>query len=425
VSFDLLVRGDAVDVAIAGEQIAAVGPELEGAAADELQARGLLVLPGAVDAHVHFNEPGRAEWEGWATGSAAAASGGTTAVVEMPLNAHPPTVDGAAFDAKVAAARAASVVDFALWGGLVGGSLDRLDALADRGVVGFKAFMCGSGIDDFPAVDDDALGAGMIRAAALGLPVAVHAERPTELRPMRGGSWRDWVDSRPVRAEVAAIERAVELAAETGCALHVVHVSSAEGVDVVTAARTRGVDVTCETCPHYLAWVDADLQGLGTRAKCAPPLRDDATRAALRERWSGGAIDWLASDHSPCPPAMKAGDFAAAWGGIAGAQTLLVSALEAGAEPEAFTAAPARRLRLAGKGRLEPGADADLVLVEPVGHALAAGELFDRHRANPFAGHPFPARVARVIRRGETIFSAGRLVATGGGRLLAPDRSTT
>ena len=166
-----------------------------------------------IDAHVHFNEPGRTDWEGWATGTRALAAGGATACVEMPLNAHPPTVDGAAFDAKVAAARASALVDFALWGGLVPGDLDRLDELAERGVVGFKAFMCDSGIDDFPAADDDVLGAGMLRAAALGLPVAVHAERPSALREPAGTTWRDFVASRPVAAELEAIERALALAA--------------------------------------------------------------------------------------------------------------------------------------------------------------------------------------------------------------------
>jgi allantoinase len=418
VSADLVIRGDAFDVAVEDGVIAEVAPGLAGAR-EEIDAGGLLLLPGAVDAHVHFNEPGRTEWEGWATGTRALAAGGTTACVEMPLNAHPPTIDGAAFDAKVAAARASAVVDFALWGGLVGGDLDRLDELAARGVVGFKAFMCDSGIDDFAAVDDDALGAGMARAAALGLPVAVHAERPAELLPLRGGGWRDWVASRPVAAEVAAIERALALAEETGCALHVVHVSSGAGVAAVAGARARGVDATCETCPHYLLLTAEDLERLGTPAKCAPPLRDAAEREALWEHLRGGRIDFVASDHSPCPPAMKAGDFATAWGGIAGAQTLLAALLDT---PELVSAAPARRLRLAGKGRIAPGCDADLVLIAPGEHVLRREDLHDRHRANPFAGRGLPGRVVRTLSRGRTVFHDGRIVADGGGRLLTPAR---
>jgi allantoinase len=421
VSFDLVIRGDAIDVAVDAGVIAAVGPELSGGR-EEIDARGLLVLPGAVDAHVHFNEPGRTDWEGWATGTRALAAGGSTTGVEMPLNAHPPTVDGAAFDAKVSAARASAVVDFALWGGLVGGGdLDRLDELAERGVVGFKAFMCDTGIEDFPAVDDDALGAGMARAAALGLPVAVHAERPSALRPPAGSGWRDWVASRPVAAEVEAIERAVALAAETGCALHVVHVSSGAGVSAVDDARERGVDVTCETCPHYLLLTADDLERLGTPAKCAPPLRDDADRDALLADLRRGRIDFVATDHSPCPPAMKEGGFDVAWGGIAGAQTLLATVLSLRLDAAGLVAgAPARRLRLAGKGRLAPGADADLALVAPGEHTLRREELQDRHRANPFAGRTFRARVVRTLVRGRTVFQDGRIVADGGGRLITP-----
>jgi allantoinase len=384
------------------------------------------MLPGVVDAHVHFNEPGRTDWEGWATGTRALAAGGGTACVEMPLNAHPPTVDGAAFEAKLAAASAAALVDFALWGGLVGGDLDRLDELAARGVVGFKAFMCDSGIDDFAAVDDDALAAGMARAAALGLPVAVHAERPALLRRPAGGSWRDWVASRPVAAEVAAIERALELAAQTGCALHVVHVSSGAGVAAVAGARARGVDATCETCPHYLALTEDDLERLGTLAKCAPPLRPAAERDVLWKYLTGGHIDFVASDHSPSPPALKAGDHANAWGGIAGVQTTLPVLLDAGrlaldAIAELTAAAPSRRLRLPGKGRLAPGFDADIVLVAPNADGrLRAEELHDRHRANPFAGRPLRGRVVRTIARGHTVFEAGRIRAGAGGRLLTP-----
>jgi allantoinase len=424
VPYDLLIRADR-DVAVQDGAIAAIGPELEGAAREEIDARGSHVLPGVIDAHVHFNEPGRTDWEGWATGTRALAAGGATACVEMPLNAHPPTVDGAAFDAKVRAAEAAAIVDFALWGGLVPGDPDRLDELADRGVVGFKAFMCDSGIADFPAADDDTLRAGMERAAALGLPVAVHAERPSALAQPGGTTWRDFVASRPSRAEHEAIYRALELAAETGCALHVVHVSTAHGVALVKAARERGVDATCETCPHYLTLTEDDLETLGTRAKCAPPLRTAAEREAL---WGSiGDVAFVASDHSPCPPAMKEGDFTAAWGGIAGCQSLLALLLDSGRLElpaiAALTAAgPARRLKLA-KGFHE-GADADLVLVDRDDRHAPA--LHDRHRLSPFAGRPLRGRVVRTIVRGTTVFLDGRIVAERPlGRLLTPTKGDT
>jgi allantoinase len=411
---DLVIRGATLpqgaeaDVAIDGESIAEIGDALAGR--EEVDARGLHLLPGVVDAHVHFNEPGRTHWEGWATGSRALLAGGATACIEMPLNAHPPTLDGPAFDAKVEAATASSVVDFALWGGLTPVNLDRLEELAERGVVGFKAFMCDSGIDDFPAADDDTLRAGMATAATLGLPVAVHAERPARLRTPDGGDWRAWVASRPVEAELEAIETAIAMARETGCSLHVVHVSSAAGVELVAGAE----GVTCETCPHYLTLSEDDLETLGTRAKCAPPLRRRHEVEALWREVEAGRIAFVASDHSPCPPAMKgldpggppAGgeprDFMAAWGGIAGAQAtlgLLLERLPPGAVAALTAANPAARFGLP-KGRLEPGADADLVLVDLRDRHVP--ELQDRHKLSPYAGRPLPRVVRTWLRGGAT-----------------------
>jgi len=439
---DLVIRGGTVvlpgvfgvraDVAVQDGRIAAIVPEHEGPAREEVDARGLHVLPGAIDAHVHFNEPGRADWEGWASGTAALAAGGATACVEMPLNAHPPTVDGAAFDAKVAAAGRAAVVDFALWGGLVPGDLDRLDELAQRGVVGFKAFMCDTGIDDFAAVDDDELGAGMARAAALGLPVAVHAEAPARLTaPAPSADWRAWAASRPPEAELQAIERALALAEETGCSLHVVHVSTGAGIARVAEARARGVDATCETCPHYLTLTEEDMARLGTAAKCAPPLRPATERDALWEQLAAGRVTLAASDHSPCPPAMKAGAFAAAWGGLAGAQTTLTLLLDEGHHRRGLplaplldlvTGRPARRLGLP-EHRLEPGAAADLALLDlRTEHELHPEDLHDRHRANPFTGRRLRVRVVRTLLRGRTVFADGRVATRPHGRLLTPER---
>jgi allantoinase len=431
VASDVVIRGGTVvlpgvlpvraDIAIEGERIAAIGPDLPGAG-EEVDARGMHVLPGVIDAHVHFNEPGRTHWEGWATGTRALAAGGATACLEMPLNAHPPTVDGAAFDAKVAAARASALVDFGLWGGLVPGNLDRLEELAARGAIGFKAFMCASGIEDCPAVDEDELAAGMERAAVLGLPVLVHAESPAALSPPAGPTWRDFVASRPVEAELRAIETALALAAQTGCSLHVVHVSSGRGVALVAEARERGVDATCETCPHYLVLTEDDLDALGTHAKCAPPLRPAAERDALWEHLAAGRIALVASDHSPAPPELKRGDFAGAWGGIAGCQFLLSLLLDAGRlAPQAVAALTsanvAERFRLP-KGRLEPGADADLALVDLT--AVSVAEPLDRHGLSPFAGRRLRGRVVRTLVRGSTVFHEGRIVAAPLGRLITP-----
>ncbi len=275
-----------------------------------------------IDAHVHFNEPGRTDWEGWATGTRALAAGGATACIEMPLNAHPPTIDGAAFDAKVAAARAAAVVDFALWGGIVPGNLDRLDELAERGVVGFKAFMCDSGIEDFPAADDDTLAAGMERAAALDLPGRRPRRGPGEphraaghrlarLRRLTAGRGRAQRD-RDARSQ---------LARETGCSLHVVHVSTARGVALVAQTRARRRrhlrDLPALPHAHRRRPRARSARARSARRRCA--TRTSARRCGRRSATSR----FVASDHSPCPPEMKQGDFTAAWGGIAGCQSLL------------------------------------------------------------------------------------------------------
>ncbi|HYH89743.1 MAG TPA: allantoinase AllB [Solirubrobacteraceae bacterium] len=434
-AFDLLIRGAAGpgDVGVRDGVIAAVGPELEGAAREEVDARGLELLPGVVDAHVHLNEPGRADWEGFATGTAALAAGGATMAVDMPLNAHPPTVDGSAFDAKRDCGKRASRVDFALWGGLVPGNLEAMDELAARGVVGYKAFMADSGIADFAAADDLTLYEGMRRAAAHGLPVAVHAESRDitsglHARAAAAGrtDMRDWLDSRPVVAETEAIARAIHLAEAAGCALHVVHVSTGRGVALVAEARARGADVSCETCPHYLLLTDEDAERLGAVAKCAPPLRPAAELEALWGALADGSLPMVASDHSPSPPAMKEGPVLDAWGGVAGAQTMLALVLGEGRLPrervaEALAGFPARRLRLAGKGRIAPGADADLVLVDRAARdELRTDDLQQRHRVSPFVGRTLRARVVRTILRGRTVFSGGRLAGDPFGRLVTP-----
>ena len=267
-TYDLILRSGILvtpggssqaDLAIEDGRIAAITPDLEDTAREEVDASGLHVFPGVIDAHAHFNEPGRTRWEGFATGSRSLAAGGITAYVEMPLNAYPPTCDAACFDEKLALAEASSLVDFAFYGGLVPGNLGDMEELASRGVAGFKAFMSTVGTLDFHTADDLTLFEGMKEAARLGLPVLVHAENRTitdglanrAISTLRLDA-RDYLDSRPVVAELEAIGRAIILAEEAGCSLHVVHVSTGKGVALVAAARARGVDVTCETCAHYL-----------------------------------------------------------------------------------------------------------------------------------------------------------------------------
>ena len=315
--YDLLLRNatlvhetrtEVADLAVSAGRVAALGPQLEGSADVEMEASGLHVFPGVIDAHVHFNEPGRSEWEGFATGTRALAAGGTTSFFEMPLNASPPTLDAASFHLKRQAAQASALVDFGLWGGLVPDNLARLDELADCGVVGYKAFMCNSGIEDFSAVDDETLYKGMQHVARLGKLLAVHAEDEVltsalaqQAQAEGRSGMRAYLASRPVQAELLAIRRALAMAEATGCPLHIVHVSSGSGVALVAEARARGSDVSCETCPHYLVLTEEDVERLGAVAKCSPPLRPVAERDALWQRLLAGEIQFIGSDHSPAP----------------------------------------------------------------------------------------------------------------------------
>ncbi|HEX6797041.1 MAG TPA: allantoinase [Ktedonobacterales bacterium] len=449
-SYDLLIRHGAVafedgvrpaDLGIAEGRIAAIEPELPGDAREALDATGLHVFPGVIDAHLHFNDPGRAEWEGFATGTRALAAGGTTLFYDMPLNAHPPTVTAAAFDAKLAAAQSSALVDFAFWGGIIPGNLDTLDELAARGVVGYKAFMSNSGIEDFPASDDLTLYEGMARAARLGRIVAVHAESDAltsclAARAVAEGhtTARDYLASRPVVAELEAISRAILFAQETGCPLHIVHVSTGRGVALVAEARTRGVDVTCETCPHYLVLTGEDVERIGALAKCAPPLRSQADQDDLWRRVSSGEVAFIASDHSPAPPEMKqGGDFFAIWGGISGCQHLLGLVLDAGhferqlPLPQLATllaANPARRFAIPRKGRIAPGYDADLALVDLAGTTtITSDALHYRHRHTPYAGRTLRGRVVRTLVRGQTVYADGQFADAPVGRLVTPTGS--
>ena len=411
----------AADVGVLDGAIAAIATELEGGSS-ELDASGLHVFPGGLDPHVHFNEPGRTHWEGLETGTAALAAGGFTAFFDMPLNSSPPTIDGAAFDAKLLAARASARVDYGFWGGLVPGNLDHLEDLAERGVVGFKAFMSNSGIDEFVHADDVTLYEGMAVCARLGKLVAVHAENDALTARPAGSSARAFMASRPIVAEVEAIGRAIAFAEDTGCALHIVHVSSPRGVELVAEARTRGVDVTCETCPHYLWLSQHDVETIGAVAKCAPPVRPDGERERLWQLVRNGAVDMLTSDHSPSPPDLKAGRFANAWGGIASCQTTLTLLLSEGDLPleaaaRLTSAGAARRFGLPSKGRLEVGADADLALVDLTSeHTLTAEDLQYRHQISPWIGRRLRARVTRTLLRGAEAWPEPRATP----RLLTP-----
>ncbi len=448
---ELVVRGGKLvtpdgivraDFGVMRGKIVEVAPKITDDADATLDARGSHVFPGIVDAHVHFNEPGRADWEGLATGSAALAAGGGTCYFDMPLNSEPPVLDAARLREKRALAEEKSCVDFALWGGLVPGNLDKLAGLRDAGAIGLKAFMCNSGIDSFPRVDEASLREGMKRAAKLGLLVAVHAEDEAlaakftaEQKAKGRTNARAWLDSRPVEVELAAIRTALELAGETGCALHIVHVSSPEGIALVTAARDQRVDVTAETCPHYLLLNDKDVVRLGPIAKCAPPLRDEKRRLGLWTELRAGRIHTVGSDHSPSRPEMKdSANMFAVWGGIAGCQhgfELLFSECAKSAEKDLPVLAAvlarnvARRFRLdARKGELAEGRDADFSLVKfGPEREIAADDLWTRHRISAYVGRTSRARVTHTYVRGCAVYADGRLTnLPSPGQFLAPHR---
>jgi allantoinase len=428
----MIIRGGTVvtargvekaDVAIAGEQITAVGLRLPDDG-EEIDAAGLHVFPGGIDSHVHLNEPGRTEWEDIAHGSAALAAGGCTTFIDMPLNNLPVTTDVAAFDLKLEAMKRSSRLDFGLWGGLVPGNLDQLAPLVGRGVMGFKAFMCPSGIDEFPASDLVTLREGMKRIAALDSILLVHAEDTARLLEPNGTGALDFIRSRPPEAEHSAISQAIELADATGCRLHVVHVSTARGMNLIRQAQEKGLDVSGETCPHYLLYVEDDLERIGGTAKCAPPFRTAADREAL---WSAPMV---VSDHSPSTLELKRGDdFSKIWGGISSCQStrqllLAQNRLEL-SEVAAVTATNiARRFRLEGKGDIATAYDADLWLVDISGEDVVRKEdLLYRNPFSPHEGQPIRGRTARTLIRGETVFVDGKPTTTEPlGRLLRPSR---
>jgi len=390
-----------------------------------LDVADAVLLPGGVDTHVHVNEPGRTEWEGFETATRAAAGGGITTIVDMPLNSVPVTTTTAALELKARAAAGHATIDYAFWGGVVPGNIDQLAPLARAGVRGFKCFLVPSGIDEFPPVGESQLRPAMTKLAGLGLPLLVHAELPGPIAragasrgsdPRRYGSY---LASRPRAAELEAVNLMLGLCRETGCRVHIVHVSAAETLGRLRDARRAGLPVTAETCPHYLTFAAEEILDGATAWKCAPPIRERSNREQLWDGLAQGTLDLVASDHSPAPPALKCletGDFVRAWGGIASLE-LGLAATWTGARDRGrdlgdlarwCAERPARLAGLPGKGRIAAGCDADLIVFDPDARfTVRPGQLRQRHPVTPYAGMTLAGVVRQTFVRGVCVYKEG------------------
>jgi allantoinase len=438
----VLVDGDLRPAAIhvAGGRIAAVAaaddPLPDGAAL--VDAGDLVVMPGLVDTHVHVNEPGRTEWEGFATATRAAAAGGVTTLVDMPLNSVPPTTTTAGLAAKRAAAEGLCTIDVGFWGGVIPGNRDQLEPMVRDGALGFKCFLIHSGVDEFPHVGEAELAPAMEVLAGAGVPLLVHAEVPG---PVAAGEraalaadprrYATFLSSRPRAAEDQAVTMMIGLCRASGAQVHIVHHSSADSLAALAAARADGLPLTVETCPHYLHFAAEEIPDGATQYKCCPPIREAANREALWHALGGGVIDMVVSDHSPCTPGLKGldrGDFMAAWGGIASLElTLPATWTEARRRGAGIAdlarwmcAAPARLAGLADrKGAIAPGRDADLVIWDPEAeHTVAPAELHHRHPLTPYAGERLRGVVHTTVLRGQPVWTRGTFTGDPGGRLL-------
>ncbi|TWH22894.1 allantoinase [Prauserella rugosa] len=422
---DLVIRAERVitpegqrpcSVGVAGGRIVAVESGTVESGAVALTGERVLelgddevLLPGLVDTHVHVNDPGRSEWEGFDSATRAAAAGGVTTIVDMPLNSLPPTVDVESLAVKRKAAAGRIAVDVGFWGGAVPGNLGALRPLHEAGVFGFKCFLLHSGVDEFAPLDEAELGAAMRELAGFGGLLIVHAEDADVIdrapRPS-GPRYADFLGSRPREAENTAIARVLRLARETGARVHILHLASADAVGLIAEARADGVAVTAETCPHYLSFVAEEIRDGATEFKCCPPIREAANREQLWRALGDGVIDCVVTDHSPCTPELKrfdSGDFGEAWGGVAGLQVGL-PAVWTGARQRGYTLSdvatwmaqrPAEQVGLSRKGRIAVGCDADFVVFAP-DEAFVVDPARLRHRNPVSAYHDRP--LAGVVR---------------------------
>jgi allantoinase len=450
---DLVIRGRRVvtqdtvapaSIHLSGGRISAITPfEEEVLSGTEIVEAGedSFVMAGLVDSHVHVNEPGRTEWEGFETATRAAAAGGVTTIVDMPLNCIPATTTLDGLQAKLAATEGKLHADVAFWGGVVPGNTGELSRLWDAGVVGFKCFLVHSGVDEFPNVTEGDLREAMPELARLGAMLIVHAELPGPIENACCQSENDgdeanrsydaFLRSRPRAAENEAVELMIRLGRESGCRLHIVHHSSSDALSMLRAAKESGARITVETCPHYLHFAAEDIAAGATEFKCCPPIRERENREQLWAALRDGTIDLVVSDHSPCPPEMKLreqGDFMKAWGGISSLQLRLpVMWTEASARgfkvqqlTEWLCGAPARQVGLSRrKGSISVGCDADLVIWNPDREfRVEPGLIQHRHKVTPYAGEVLRGVVEKTFLRGQMVYDGGEFTGPKGSLLL-------
>ncbi|MBM7837806.1 allantoinase [Alkalihalobacillus xiaoxiensis] len=413
------------DIGIVNGKIASIGKVNE--AIETIDAKGQLVFAGGVDTHVHFSEPGRTEWEGFETGSMALAAGGVTTYAEMPLNALPATTNRANLQLKLDLAKTKNVIDYSFYGGLTNTNLNQLEELAISDVVAFKCFLSTCGSDepgDFSSVDDETLLKGMEILARKNKLLCLHAEDATltnkleqEKRAQGKTTATDFVESRPIETEVLAVNKAITAAKQTGCAIHFVHISSAEAVAAIEQAKRAGVHVTVESCPHYFVFSAEQLEELGPLAKCQPPLRPKAEVEKLWDCLFRGEIDWITSDHSPCTIDMKAGDFFSAWGGISGCQNTIDLFFDEAVKKRGMSEVvfsqliarnPAQRFGLAQKGEIAIGKDADFFFLDDKeSYTLKKEDLYYKNQFSPYVGRKIGCRVTKTIVRGQVVYTLG------------------
>ena len=401
--------------------------------ADAEDAGNNILMPGVIDVHVHINEPGRTEWEGFETATQAAAAAGITTVVDMPLNSSPVTTSVAAFNEKLIASKNKLAVNCGFYGGLIPGNKNNLQALIDAGVLGIKCFLVHSGIDEFPNVDEKEIDEAMPIIAKNKIPLLVHCEMYDEA--IKTGlaefptSYRNYLLSRPKKWENDAIDLVIKLCRKHNCAVHIVHVSSAEALPKIERAKAEGLPITAETCPHYIYFNAENIPDSNCLYKCAPPIREKENNDLLKQALSNGVLDLISTDHSPAPPSIKeieTGNLLKAWGGIAGLQFLLPvswTALKGSIPLKKFipllTEHPARFLKLDKKGILKTGYDADLVTWNPEeSFEVKKEDILHRHKISPYIGEHLFGRVHETIVHGNSVFKQNNIINKTSGQWL-------